>query len=337
MIYQQRSTPPRLVRHETRIMVVLVVLLLLLMAVSAHEGDRGFPIFLFLILIMWIFHMMVTVRLVISGVDVINREHRNGTWESLILTGVSKGQIFFGKWRAVITKIWKWGIVFVILWIGMAITAAVGDGRYWDYRLYDNWVLTAICPVLYIVLTLMRLGRSKYSVGRWQGFLFVGAVVWIMLVIWPYLDAAYRGTESAGRVNGWHLFVVCPLLSIAFATLEILTCSMLGIAASAVTRRGTMAAMLASTIRVMPSFVAGLAVIGMILTSFSSGNENDTMMVILLGFAEPEIVISVLGSSSSPDIEMLYCLATGFVFLIVLFVLSLSATLITLRRTQTKS
>jgi hypothetical protein len=82
----------------------------------------------------------------------------------------------------------------------------------------------------------------------------------------------------------------------------------------------------------MPSFVAGLVVIALILASFSAGSQNNTMMVILLGFAEPEIVISVLGTSSSPDTEMFYCLATGFVFLFLLFVLSISAALVAIRR-----
>jgi hypothetical protein len=343
LIFQERSTPPRLVRYESRIMVLLVALMFLLMAVVAHEGDRTFPFFLFLLLIMWIFHMIVTIRLVISGVDVISREHRNGTWDSLILTGISKRQIFFGKWRAAITRIWKWGVVFFILWMGMAISVAIGDGRYWDRQLYDNWLFTAICPILYILLALLRSGRSRDSAGKSKAvrgriskILFVGAVVWIVLVISPYLVAAYRGSESAGRINVWLLLVVCPLLSIALATLEILTCSLLGIAASAVTRRGTMAAMLASIIRVLPSFVAGLAVIGIAFTAFATGDQNDIIMVILLGFAEPEIVISVLGSSSSPDTEMLYCLATGFVFLTVLFVLSLIAALVALRRAETQ-
>ncbi|MFN8419200.1 MAG: hypothetical protein U0528_08165 [Anaerolineae bacterium] len=81
---------------------------------SSYRGSRG-SVTLFTLLGVWIVHAVVAVRSIIAGVTVISREHVGQTWETLVLTGISRQQILAGKLFAALRTVMPWMLLLATL------------------------------------------------------------------------------------------------------------------------------------------------------------------------------------------------------------------------------
>ncbi len=136
-LHQQRSTP-RLPIRERWLIVGIVVIGVGLMFIP--DDGMDFPISLW---VLWIFHGVVALRLIVAGLNTINREYTAQTWEALILTGVSARQIFMGKWRAVLWRTRAWPIMLALVWSAIAILLTV--------RFAPSAPLTPLQAILFLV------------------------------------------------------------------------------------------------------------------------------------------------------------------------------------------
>ncbi|MBX3063468.1 MAG: hypothetical protein KF726_10865 [Anaerolineae bacterium] len=111
-----RRVAQRWQRHESIIVLVLTVVAL---AVSAYLLDfNHFRLnngLLTVIMMLWIFHAMVSIRAIIAGAGAVSREHIGMTWDTLVLTGISARRILSGKLRAALLSVMPWMLGFGVL------------------------------------------------------------------------------------------------------------------------------------------------------------------------------------------------------------------------------
>jgi hypothetical protein len=264
LLYQRRTTVSRWRRREP-LLVANLVAILLACIVAIYPADEPFPLFFFV----WGFHLIALIRVTLAGVDVISREHLNGTWESLILTGIDTRKIFFAKWLAVARSIWGWIVATAVFWIG-----------------------------------------------------WVGILLWLEANSYPY-----RSNPPTYTIIVW------PTLAIIFAVMEFVCCVSLGVAASAVTRRRNLAILLASSLRIVPSILCSVVVIGIFVNESYGNYGGFEFFPILVGLSEPSILLLLL-SIGSGAWTVLPGLIAGGLLLIGMTVLALVAGLAAVRRIE---
>ncbi|MEP7288330.1 MAG: hypothetical protein ABI947_21475 [Chloroflexota bacterium] len=210
--HQQRSMP----RHLRRWWAVgFVVLVLMIVGVALTLGTYDFPTRELAIYMIWLVHAVTVVRALVAGSNAISREHVGQTWDALILTGVSARQILFGKWRAALRQAAPWIV-------------ALGTIR------------LAMLPIFMIALTvrfawaIFITNSSNYSAASSSGI--------------PYYvpDPVFEFTWVPWAA------VLAVVASVVLSILEGLACTALGLAASAIARRGIISTVTAFTIRFIP-------------------------------------------------------------------------------------
>ncbi len=163
-------------------------------------------------LFIWIVHAAVATRCIVAGANTVSREHIGLTWDALVLTGVSARRIMSGKWFGALFRV-------------------------------RGWVLS---------LTLVRVAMIPVF------FMWVAnRVVW--WYFGRYGPAAYSSSYGSYRDDMPTEFLWVPLASILAVVMAIIltlleagACTALGMAASALTRRGTTAIVFAMTLRFIP-------------------------------------------------------------------------------------
>ncbi|MCC7450956.1 MAG: hypothetical protein IT324_26305 [Anaerolineae bacterium] len=161
VMYQQRGVLRRF-RHE-RLLNVLVLTLVLVVALMSQRG-RFFPPEFWLI---WGIRGLTAFRAIMAGADVISREYAEQTWEPLLLTGVSAPQIFLGKWQAVLSRMWGWGMILGVSWWVLALMQYRG---YYNARYYSApqdalpWLMVG-SGLIIVLTTLEILGSSALSIA----------------------------------------------------------------------------------------------------------------------------------------------------------------------------
>src|SRR5688572_15778288 len=93
-IHQRRIISNQVLSRHEWIVVVCVGMGLALMICAVPKKDA----FLGATLPLYIFHLIMALRAITAGIHSFSYEHRNETWEMLILTGITAPKIFFGKW-----------------------------------------------------------------------------------------------------------------------------------------------------------------------------------------------------------------------------------------------
>ncbi len=63
------------------------------------------------IYLIWVVHAVTASRAISAGANAISREHVGKTWDSLVLTGVSRRQILMGKWLGVLNRTAGWMLI----------------------------------------------------------------------------------------------------------------------------------------------------------------------------------------------------------------------------------
>jgi hypothetical protein len=162
--------------------------------------------------VIWIVHALAVARALAAGANAISREHVGLTWDTLVMTGVSARWILFGKWLGVLRHAAP----------GMLLLATV--------RL-------AMLPVF--MLALVNRYAWRYTYGGYgngsynlSGGAYYSASTFIDWVPWAAMLAV--------------------TLTVALTLLELLACTALGLATSAVLRRGWLALVAAFCIRFAP-------------------------------------------------------------------------------------
>ncbi len=161
VLYQQRGLLRRL-RHE-RLINILALTLLFLITLLSPRG-RFFPAEFWLI---WGIRALTSFRAIMAGADVISREYAEETWEPLLLTGVSAPQIFIGKWRAVLKRMWGWGVILGVAWFMVALIQYRG---FYNSRFNTTtpdmlpWVVLGSGMII-VLTTLEILGSSALSIA----------------------------------------------------------------------------------------------------------------------------------------------------------------------------
>jgi len=187
---------------------------LLVLSLSQVINNQTREITIFAI---WFVHAIVVTRCVIAGANAISREHVGQTWDALILTGVSTRQILFGKWMAANRRVAPWMLALGAFRLAALplFTMALVTRFAWRFSAY-NMSATGVSP-----------NPAAYSAAATT----------------PSLPMLTFALEPA---------LLAALLIVLLTILEIMACTAIGIAASAITRRGVMAMILAFCIRFAP-------------------------------------------------------------------------------------
>src|SRR5262249_13768334 len=143
--------------------------------------------------VIWIVHIMTAVRAVVAGANAISREHVGQTWDALGLTGVSARKILFGKWRAALYSIRSW-----VLGLGV--------------------VRLAMLPVFMIALV------HRYIWFQF-GLYYTGGTGSSTYASTYFPDAQFTWVPEAA--------LLAVVMVVLLTVLEALTCTALGLAASA--------------------------------------------------------------------------------------------------------
>jgi hypothetical protein len=165
----------------------------------------------------WIVHIAVVIRALAAGSNAISREHVGLTWDSLVLTGISARQILLGKWRAALRRVAPWmfclGVIRLIM-LPIFLYSVLGFYAWTGAQAYNSYA------------------NNNYSNS-------------------PYY---YNVPELEFTPVGWVPWaaVLAVTASVVLSLLEVLACTMLGIACSALTRRGTFASIVALCVRFAP-------------------------------------------------------------------------------------
>lgn len=154
--------------------------------------------------VIWIVHAVTAARAISAGANAISREHVGKTWDSLVLTGVSRRQILMGKWMGVLNRTAGWMLIFGAVRLVMLPIFLLS--LVYRYAWYNG---------AYVSPTYGDSGAASVSWVAWAGLLAV-------------------------------------VMSVILSVLEVLTCTALGMAASAWTRRGWTAMIAAFCIRLIP-------------------------------------------------------------------------------------
>lgn len=194
---------------------VIISMFFMIMMVIGEPGFRAREMAVFFV---WIIHVAVIIRSITAGMNSIGREHVGLTWDSLVMTGISARQILLGKWRAALRRVAPWFFAFGL-------------------------VRLLMLPVfLYSVLTFFSADYASclnyYTSGSANSM---------------YSNPPAMYCDELGEI-GWVPWaaVVAAGASIGLSLLEVLACTLLGIACSAVARSGILAAIMAFCIRFAP-------------------------------------------------------------------------------------
>lgn len=107
-LHQLRSLPMAARRYwfVMPITLTLVVAVIALTLVDMSAQTRNIAIYA-----IWIVHMITASRAISVGANAISREHVGKTWDSLVLTGLSRRQILMGKWLGVLNRTAGWMLI----------------------------------------------------------------------------------------------------------------------------------------------------------------------------------------------------------------------------------
>jgi hypothetical protein len=120
----------------------------------------------------WLFHLIVILRLLIAGGEVVLRDSFLIQSTELLLTPVSRWRLLLGKWWAVLHQMRGWMLALGILHLGLIFSAAVNDMTIFDYT------KQCLNPCVYTI------GRTDASnwVTRGRSFILATAVIIITLL-----------------------------------------------------------------------------------------------------------------------------------------------------------
>ncbi len=134
LIYQARTTSPWR-RRETSVLVIAALIVFILC--MAGDDDRAFlPPEL---LIVWAVQAATIFYVIIQSANALGREYHDQNWDSLVITGISARQIFWGKLRALVYDFRRW---WVLLAVVRFIAAFIVTGKATVYG-NDTWNASA--------------------------------------------------------------------------------------------------------------------------------------------------------------------------------------------------
>jgi hypothetical protein len=107
------------------------------MVYNASRTTRQTAI-LFSLMVVWIVHTIVSVRSIIAGVTIINREYVGQTWDSLVLTGISSRQILLGKFRAALRPVLPWMLLLAVVRLALLPLMSTYLLQRIAFRCYSN-------------------------------------------------------------------------------------------------------------------------------------------------------------------------------------------------------
>jgi ABC-type transport system involved in multi-copper enzyme maturation permease subunit len=167
-VHQTRNAPYP-VRRENLIIANVAAFFVLAM-IAVYKGQPSArDVTQFALFAIWGLNMIVSIRAVIAGANAVSREHVNATWDTLIMTGVSAGNIAFGKWWAAMQRVGMYVVALAVVRIAaMPIFMLAITERYIWWTCTRNpdgcdvsgitWVAWSalLAPILAILMTLLE-------------------------------------------------------------------------------------------------------------------------------------------------------------------------------------
>ncbi|MCC7451337.1 MAG: hypothetical protein IT324_28265 [Anaerolineae bacterium] len=244
--------------------------------------------------LIWIIHAVTAVRCITAGANAISREHVGQTWDALVLTGVSARRILLGKWRAALYRVRWWALAFGVIRLAML----------------PVFMLAFVHRIAW-----WRIGRyvtsGSYNVSSSNYYLSQYEMEW-------FPAAA----------------VVAVVMTVVLTLLEVLACTALGLAFSAVTKRGTTATAAAFIVRFTP--VALFAA----FTRYEVGMNSFrwyrfSPFALADGGTAPlyQLVLPLMSWTRGRHIEALPGLGMALGLVLILLIVSLVVAFIAIRRT----
>jgi ABC-type transport system involved in multi-copper enzyme maturation permease subunit len=207
---QQRRIPAFIRRWWLSIPITLI---LVIMGIALTLSDIDNPTRDLAIHTIWIFHIVVVIRALVTGATAISREHAGRTWDPLILTGISARRILLGKWlgAAHFVAPWMFGLgALRLIMLPVLMLAFVNRYAWWSYARAATYTYT-------------------YPSTNYIAYREVSWVAWAA--------------------------VLAVALTVLLTLLEVLSSVAVGLAASAILRRSTLATIAALCLRFLPVFL----------------------------------------------------------------------------------